>query len=370
MASERRSRAEQVAANDIALRAAAHDVMVEAGWESTTFVAIARRAGLTVGALYARADSVEDVAIDLWEHVAGPWFEDSVTQVIDSARAADPKWMRAALTRWDENPTMSALVIELLVAAEFDQHLREVISTAAGRTLSAFMTPSTAGDRVSRHDAAAGVLVVSFALGRAIAAHCGVRLPAVGPHEARVQAGMFGAEPVTAAIPRGPALRWLRDLDGFDPSHRSVILGTLEVIGRVGYRHATVARIARAAGVPRGSLLSNHSSKVGLLAHSARSGLIPPREVWEQYDDVVQEHGPLTSRAMFLAEFLRPENRSLWGINLELARISRVIPELREFIPRNDVLSVTHLGVMLSAMLVPDLAGLPFAGPFGAGTAT
>jgi AcrR family transcriptional regulator len=370
MAPERRTRAEQVAANDAALRTAASEIMFEVGWESTTFVAIARRAGLTVGALYARAESVEDVAIDLWEHVVGPWFDDAVASVVNSARAGDPQGVRASLSHWDEHPMMSALVVELLVAAEFDQHLSEVISAAARNTLAGYMQPSSNGEGVSRHAAAAGVLVVSFALGRAIAARCGVSLPPVSEHEAAVQAGMFASKPVKGKIPQGPTLRWFRELDGLESTYRSVVLGALDVVGRVGYRNATVTRIARAAGVPRGGLLSHFSSKEDLLAYSARSCLIPPREVWDQYSTIVEKHGPLTSRAMFLAQFLRPENRHAWGINLELARISRVVPKLSEFIPAADVLSITHLGVMLSAIIVPALDGLPYAGPFGAGTAT
>ena len=370
MPPNRLTRAEQVAANDVALRTAAGDVMVEEGWEATTFGKIARRAGLTVGALYARAESVEDVAVDLWEQEVGPWFDDAVNRLITSARAGDSHGLLAALGNWDKSARMSALVVELLVASDFDQHLREVITASAHATLAPHITPSSTSDAASAHAAAAGTLVVSFGLGRAIAARCGVNLPEMGLHEVKVHAGMFAAQPSIEAPPTPPALRWLRELDDLDPTQQSVVLGTLEVIGRVGYRNATVTRIARAAGVPRGGLLSNFSSKTDLLAHAARTALIPPREVWEQYQPVVEEHGPLTARAIFLAEFLKPENRPMWSVNLELARISRVIPELAEFVPAADVLSVTHLGVMLTALIAPDLDGLPYAGPFTAGTAT
>jgi hypothetical protein len=92
--------------------------------------------------------------------------------------------------------------------------------------------------------------------------------------------------------------------------------------------------------------------------------------VWSQYDAVVARHGTLVSRAMFLADFLKPENRSLWRVNLELARVARFVPELAEFRANANVLEHTHLGVMMAASMLPDVSRLPYVGPFQAGSAT
>ncbi|MBU6244921.1 MAG: hypothetical protein KGP12_06860 [Actinomycetales bacterium] len=56
----------------------------------------------------------------------------------------------------------------------------------------------------------------------------------------------------------------------------------------------------------------------------------PPGEVWAQCG-VVCRRGPLVSCAMFLADFLKPESRSLWRVTLESARVARFVPELVEF---------------------------------------
>jgi len=92
--------------------------------------------------------------------------------------------------------------------------------------------------------------------------------------------------------------------------------------------------------------------------------------VWSQYEPVVEENGPLVARALFLAEFLRAQHRSAWLVNLELAHVALAIPELAAFAAPPDTLQHTHLGVMLVACFVPGLDTLPFAGPFGAGSAT
>lgn len=370
MARVKQSRAETVAANDRALRQAAFESIIETGWDGLTFTGVAKKAGLTVGAVYARAENPAELAIDLWEHTAAPWFEESVAAVIDSARAGDVDGMTATVDRWDRAEDMSAVVVGLLMASLFDEDLKEVIGHHARDTLSASMVPSTTTPRVTKHEAAAATLVLSFAFGRAITLRGGVQPPPFTRQQAEVQAGMFAG-----AAARGPSkppkpLVWIRPMADVDPTQRAILQGALAVVGRVGYRRATIARIARAAQVPRGSVMSHYKDKAHLVGEAAELGLIPPGEVWEQYADVVEAHGPLISRAMFLAEFLKPENRPLWAVNLELSRMARLLPELATFRPTPNVLENTHLGVMLAASLMPDLSGLPFAGPFTAGTAT
>lgn len=365
----RRTRAEQVAANDRALRSAVAGIAVETGWETVTFAGVARRAGLTVGAVYGRAENTAELAIDLWDRVVGPWFEESVEAVIDAGRSGDPNQMRAAYTHWDNSTEMSSLVYELIVASCFDDDMAEIVHTDAQKVLARHILPSTAAPKISHHEAAAAVLVVSFAFGRAIAVHGGVPQPPITAHQAMVNASMFGAEPFRGSLPQSPELQWVRRLphDGGQPA---VLQATLDVIGRVGYKRATIARIARTAGLPRGSVLSHYQDKQHLVAEAVRKGLVPPGEVWDQYEPVVADHGPLTSRALFLADFLKEANRHLWRVNLELARIARFHPMLEGFRPTPSVLENTHLGLMMTASLLPNLADLPYAGPFRAGTAT
>src|SRR5262245_47733781 len=63
----RRTRAEQSAANRAAILQAARRVFLEAGYHATTVDAIAREAGLTIGALYSRFDGKADVYFALLE---------------------------------------------------------------------------------------------------------------------------------------------------------------------------------------------------------------------------------------------------------------------------------------------------------------
>lgn len=365
----RRTRAQIVEANNDAIRKALCSMALETGWDGVTFTGVAKRAGLTVGAVYGRAENPAELGIDLWESHLNPWFTQAVTALIDAAEANDPEALVARMKEWG-TADEAALTAELLIASLFDDDLAEVVRTGARALLSSYCLPSTTAPRVTAHQGAAGSLLMSFAFGRAIAHLAGVELPSLALRDGLVLAGHRHSPSRRIRITRPKELVWVRPLSDFDPHTRSVIRGTVDVVGRVGYRRATIARIGRAARVPRGGVLSHYKDKAGLVAEAARLGLVPPGEVWSQYADVVSERGPLLSRAIFLADFLKPGNAPLWAVNLELARMSRFVPELSEFCPGGSVLEQTHLGVMLTASLVPGIDTLPYAGPFTAGSTT
>lgn len=365
----RRTRAQIVAANDEAIRQALCSMALEAGWDGVTFTGVAKRAGLTVGAVYGRAENPAELGIDLWESTVGPWFSEAVDRLFDAADRDEPRIIVDRMREWG-SADEAALAAELLIASLFEEDLAEVVRADALSLLSARCRPSAAAPRVTAHHAAAAVLLLSFAFGRAIAHRAGVALPSLTLRDGQVLAGHRRAAPGRSRIPQPKELHWVRPLDELDPHTRTVVRGTVDVVGRVGYRRATIARIGRAAGVPRGGVLSHYKDKAGLVAGAARLALVPPGEVWSQYVDVVAEYGPLLSRAIFLADFLKPDNAPLWAVNLELARMSRFVPELGEFCPGGSVLEQTHLGVMLTASLVPGIDTLPYAGPFTAGSTT
>lgn len=370
MPRKRRTRAEIVAHNDRALREAAAETIHELGWDGLTFTGVAKRAGLTVGAVYGRFESKAELGIDLWQDSVWPWFEQRVVSIIEAAVASAPEALKDELLQWDQDERMTSVTVELLIASLFDSDLHDVVGEDASRLISRYVSPSASAPRVSRHQAAAANLVLSFAFGRAVALCAGVAPDQLGPAQLKVLAGGFSAEPFKQKIPRAQPLRWEQPMADLEPAIRDVLQSTIDVIGTVGYRRATIARIARRSALPRGSVLWHYSDKAQLVAAAAEHGLYSPEEVWEQYEPVVAKYGPLMSRAIFLSDFFKPSNRTLWAVNLELSRTSRLVPELTKFCPSSHVLGQTHLGCMLTAVFAPDLSKLPYAGPFTAGTAT
>lgn len=365
----RLSRAEMVARNDLALMSAVSDLTLESGWDALTFSGIAKRAGLTVGALYGRAENTGELGIALWQDRIGPWLTESVSKLNDAGRSGHTVAMRRELLRWEREPE-AALAVELLIASLFDIDLGEVVTPGALAALSPWCLPDGSAGVTPASEAAAGVLSTSFALGRAIAQRAGVPRPRLSTRDSEILVAHHRMSHTTVRDVRPKPLKWVSVPNEEDPQSHAVIRATLDVIGRVGYKRATIARIARASGVPRGSILRHVPDKAALVARAARLGLMTPREVWDQYSDVVDAHGPLRARAIFLEDFLQADNKPLWAVNLELARMSRFIPALRDFCPGSSVLEQTHLGVMLVGSLVPGIAGLPYNDPFSAGSTT
>lgn len=364
-----KSRSLIVEENDSAIRAATISMSGHVGWDSVTFSGVAREAGLSVGAVYGRVESHAELGIDLWESRVRKWLDSVMNQLILAGRAGDPHLVEQALLRLHSEPDMTAITIDLLIGSLFDVDLREVVGVDAKQIIGAACTPSRDA-RITAQQAAAGALLSSFGLGHAIALRGGAEPESLTAQQLHALAGLFIAPPSRKVTPAGPRLRWVRSMEGFDSIQKDILQGTVDVVGRVGYHRATISRIARSARVPRGSVLSHYASKAELVGQAALLALVPPGEVWEQYAPVIAEHDPLVARAIFLKDFLKPENKPLWAINLELARIGRFIPEIGQFRASPNTLEHTHLGVMLVASLVPNIDSLNFMGPFQAGSAT
>jgi len=363
----KRSRADQVEENDRRLRAALENAIVEGGWSSVTFTGVAKRAGLTVGAVYARAESPAELGNDLWSSSTQEFFDSSLGEMLDAAAAGEPSGVRDFARNWDERTTQVAVLVELLIASLFDDELDEVVGESARRLLSARCVPSPT---VAQHHAAVSTLVISFFLGRALALRSTGALPPLTDDQTHVLASYWKASMSDVDRSEVTPLRFLRDPIGSDPMSDALDRSVISVLGRVGYRRCTIARIAREAGVTKGAISTHYSNKARFVADAAERTLLTPLEVWSQYEPVVRARGPLTARALFLAEFLRPEHRDAWLVNLELAHVALAVPELAAFAAPSDTLQHTHLGVMLVACFVAELEHLPFAGAFSAGSAT
>ncbi len=217
---------------------------------------------------------------------------------------------------------------------------------------------------------AANVLMLSFAMGRLIVRRSSPDLPPLAPAQAKAHVAMASSSGPGADLPAGYPVKFLRDAADLDPDLRTVVDAVLDVIGRVGYRRATIARMGRAAGLSGGSLLSRFNDKAHLVSYSALTRLVTPLELWVEYGLAEAEFGPHLSRAMWVANVLRTENAPLWRLHLELARASQVIDELAAFRPSPEPHLYANLGVLFVGSFADDIHGLPYDVPFAAGFAT
>lgn len=114
-------------ANDATIRAAAIEVMIDSGWDAMTFSEVARRAKLTVGAVYGRAESKSELGADLWTSTLHPALSVHLADLTDSIAAAKAPGVMSALESWSRPSGALQAAVALSIAALFDDDLREVI---------------------------------------------------------------------------------------------------------------------------------------------------------------------------------------------------------------------------------------------------
>ena len=315
-----RTRKETVRANDEAIQWAALSAITEQGFDSLTFNGVARRAGLTVGAVYGRVENKSELGNLVWRHSLHDWFSASLDRVLDAALSGDPRSLAAAVEAWEDEPILSGSAVELLIASLFDDELAEVVGADARALINARTRPDSARLR-DRQTAAASVLVLSFSLGRLLARRSSPDLAPLEPGQVQILANMHSAPVVRTRLRKAP-VGFRRDDVAVDPARQVILEAVVDVMGRVGYRRATIARMGRAAGMSGGALFGKFEDKAQLVAEAADELLLSPYEMWTHYSAVEAEFGPMVSRAMWVADVLEPANSRRWALNLELARVS------------------------------------------------
>ena len=368
----RRSRQDTVRANDQRIRQAMIEEIVAIGWDDVALTGIAKRAGLTVGALYARAETRAELGNLVWSAVVRDWLRDVLGEVVAAAHTGEPALLQRAFAELESTPGLPAAAVEFLIAAHFDDELDEVVGEDSRRIFSELrhLTPQDAGATAPPHLQAANVLLLAFALGRLMARRSAEDLPPLSAGQARALTAHATASGPGKQIPAGYPVHFVRDVPDLDPDLRSVVDAVLDVVGRVGYRRATIARMGRAAGMSGSSLSSRFTDKAHLVSYCALTRLVTPLDLWLNYAPAEEQFGPLLSRAMWVSDVLRVDNAPIWKLHLELARAAQVIAELVAFRPSPEPHLYANLGVMLVGSYSGDIHALPYDVPFQAGHAT
>lgn len=364
MASSTSTRQESVRRTDDAVFSALETAVAQGGWDSVTASGVARGAGVTVGAIYARAESMSELANLAWSRSLGPRFLEALHQIVRASRDTDAYAFDRAITRFDAYAKSAAPAMELAVASLFDDELDEVV----GKSVRTGFGEIVFAPGESRHKAACATLVLAYFCGRIMARSRRPRMSRIDDAGRSVLRQFWTMSPVEFTNEEGADLVFLRHVDEapLTPLHRA----TIDVISRYGYRRGTVARIARRAGVTPGAVLPRGGSKANLIADAAEALVMSPRAVWETYLERRGEPATGVARAEFVRALLAPDHARYWRLSLEFARVAEKVDELAVFRTPRDVLQETHQGLMFVGCFAERLDNLPYLGPFQAGTAT
>ena len=359
----RRRRTARAIQNDEAIRAAAISVIVDSGWDSMTFSEVARRAKLTVGAVYGRAESKAELGADLWTSTLLPALSVELNGLAEAITSGSVTEVTEVLRSWSDPSDELQAATSLAIAAIFDDDLHEVIGPDMTTLLD-----SHCGRIVGRSGPASAASALSMAgvFGRVLASQSDSRLPVSGRAAAQREINMSLATGRAEALPRLPLITFQRTPATNDPHLDLLQMAALVVIGRVGYRRATVARICRLAQVSSGSMFARFESKSELVTSAATAMFVSHAEQTRLLKSVAVENGPSVSNAMLLRAFLDLAVRGQLGLRLELARVEQHDPELQGIDVLGGRAQQSILGLGLVGAYASDVASFPFVVPLAA----
>ena len=266
-------------ANDAAIRVAALAEASARGLDALGPTAVARSAGLTTGAVYARHEDTTELAVDLWQSILSGAFTGFVAMVAEAVggdrtdRAGAIDRLVAALG--DPSPELVVSLEAILVA----RRTRALAEEVHPDVVSAFDAVG-AGPQTSDPDGRAKLtLALAIAVGLVVMGAWGpagrdgvgeVDWPAALDNLATNFEWSVAQRPGSdLEVPEG----WFPgpdDLDD-DPTRSRLMHAAMRVIAQSGVERATATRIARRAGLSHGAIYGSFTSKDALVAATVRT---------------------------------------------------------------------------------------------------
>jgi AcrR family transcriptional regulator len=268
VAAERPKRRRNAAANDELLDQVSLDLLSQHGVDGLSFSEISEKTGLSRAPIYARFDSSEDVAVDLWskallghlDHLLSlnaAWYSGSETQ--PSAEL---------LQELSAPSTKSNALIEVLAVARRFPYLQEVVARDFSLRIEHYVKQANVPRAVAVTQLS--VLLGSLFLAPIFNSVVSVLTPVISEgwkealpiaREILGSENTWSVEPIAVSplqLPL-PAMEFNDELlDAFVPA-------TMTVISRSGYEHASANRISREAGRAFNAVYEKFPNKEALM---------------------------------------------------------------------------------------------------------
>ena len=356
----RRRRSERAILNDAAIRQSAIDLISEEGWDGVTFAKVAKRSNLTVGAVYVRAENTAELGTDLWIHSLFPYLKDTMGSLMSAVYSKNLVAIAAEVETWDNPEPELIASIEILIASIFDEDLAEIPRRDMKEILSRYCSDKSGYSKVQ---AAANALILGEMFGRALGAANKI-LPDTPPSEvAENCVAMIESTQLSGNIPENVFITTAKEDTDPDPHTRVLHQATLKVIGKVGYKRATIARICRTAQVSSGSLFPRFETKSALIASAVKALIPSAEESYFELNELGKKYGKIEANYIaFISvfQYLSEQKRKLF---LELARIEIHEPDLAEIDFAKTSKRHFTLGMSLIDIFYPEIAKLDFYPP-------
>lgn len=356
----RRRRSERALLNDATIRQSTIDLIEEEGWDGVTFAKVAKRSNLTVGAVYVRAENTAELGTDLWINSLYPYLNDTLGSLLSAVYSKNLKLIAEQIEIWDNPEPELIASIEILIAAMFDEDLAEI----PRRDMKEFLTRYCSDKHgYSKIQAAANALIIGEVFGRALGAANEIPPDTAATEVAENCLAMIESTPVSPNIPKNVFITTTKEDTDPDPHTRVLHQATLKVIGKVGYKRATIARICRTAQVSSGSLFPRFETKSALIASAVKSLIPSAEESYAELNSLGEKYGRIEANYIaFLSvfQYLSEQQRKLF---LELTRIEIHEPDLADINFAKTSKRHFTLGMSLIGIYFTEISKLDFYPP-------
>ena len=352
-------------ANDAAIREAALAEAGARGLDALGPTAVARSAGLTTGAVYARHEDTSELIVDLWQSRMRRTFEAYVSLATEAA-CGDAGIRAGAIERLvatHRNPSPELVVsLEAVLVARRNGALAEEIHPDVITALDAVGAGPSASDPEARAKLA---LAVAINLGLVLMGQWG---PAGRSGDAAVDwPAALGnlADNFERSEPEPPAAGllvpegWFPGPDELDedPTRSRLLHAAMAVIARSGVERATATRIARRAGLSHGAIYGLFASKDALVAESVRtvSNLLGAEDARRGTETLARSGNFGAALAALYLGRLSEERRQWQAFRLECLAAARWSPEVAEALDAVLTPMLTEGAVTLGQLLGSEL---------------
>jgi AcrR family transcriptional regulator len=303
-------------ATRLKLLSCAVDEINEVGPDRLGFTSIARRAGLSTGALYARYENVDELILEVWMSEGLPALRRLLVDLEESLSRESGVAARLGLSEQLSGTDRGILIlVNLLVASRRIEATFEEIAPSVSEEIAKF---------------SARVPAIEFFLGSVLGMAMGIAGTGLVGHDWQGPIAMIASstrrtvEPQeisadAASIPE--TVYFPEDAEEID---MRLFDAVAHVIARVGASQATVSRIARRAKVNPASIYMRYEDKDALFAacmsHVMKMGDSRNAQVLDRYKDGIQNPSEITTASEAIVMFRgnqSPEHSSIRRLRIE-----------------------------------------------------
>ena len=266
VASPPRRRAD-AARNDQLLWDTGLQLLCEKGPDRLSALDLARTAGLTTGAVYARYENNEEILVGLWQNrIAGPLreFLELAVSTMTAAPFTETESLRSLTRLVVDLPAPLRAGVSMLIATPRIQELNEVIIPE----MRSWLNSLGASDDVDDVASLKVMCAASAAMGLIYFAAADMLPPEDVPRAVIGTQYANQVEGLEKELKRFPSVEATTPFNyvvsSDDPTRDALVNAAAQVIARSGVERATTQRIARAADLPPSALFAAYQNRDAL----------------------------------------------------------------------------------------------------------